>query len=116
MGEADKQSGVVQGTLEMLILRTLALEPMHGYGIGLRLEQISRGALRVNAGSLFPAFRRLERNGEMSSKWRVTENGRRAKYYAITTSGRATLEKATKDWQRQAVAISRILKASLGEV
>jgi PadR family transcriptional regulator len=65
MNEAAKQSGVVQGTLEMLILRTLALEPMHGYGIGVRLEQISHGALRVNAGSLFPAFRRLERDGQV---------------------------------------------------
>src|SRR5918992_3885880 len=107
-------SGLVQGTLDMLILRTLALEPMHGYGIGVRLEQISRGALRVNAGSLFPAFRRLERDGQIAAEWRTTENGRRAKYYALTTSGQASLEKATKDWQRQAVAIFRILKASLG--
>jgi transcriptional regulator len=116
MGEAGKQSGVVQGTLEMLILRTLALEPMHGYGIGVRLEQISHGALRVNAGSLFPAFRRLERNGQVSAEWRVTENGRRAKYYSLTTDGQASLAKATKDWQRQAVAISLILNASLEEM
>ena len=116
MAEADKQSGVVQGTLEMLILRTLALEPMHGYGIGVRLEQISRGALRVNAGSLFPAFRRLERDGEISAEWRTTENGRRAKYYALTPRGRRTLARTTRDWQRQIAAISRVLKASLGEL
>jgi PadR family transcriptional regulator PadR len=116
MGESDNPSGLVQGTLDMLILRTLALEPMHGYGIGVRLEQISRGALRVNAGSLFPAFRRLERDGEIAAEWRTTENGRRAKYYSLTQRGRHTLAKSTKDWQRQAAAISRVLKASLGEL
>ena len=116
MGENDNPSGLVQGTLDMLILRTLALEPMHGYGIGVRLEQISRGALRVNAGSLFPALGRLERDGEISAEWRTTENGRRAKYYALTQSGRQTLAKTTKDWQRQRAAISRVLKATLGEL
>jgi transcriptional regulator len=116
MGENDNSSGLVPGTLDMLILRTLALEPMHGYGIGVRLEQISRGTLRVNAGSLFPAFRRLERNGEIAAEWRTTENGRRAKYYALTQHGSQTLARTTKDWQRQAAAISRVLKASLGEL
>jgi len=116
MGEAEHSSGLVQGTLDMLILRTLALEPMHGYGIGLRLEQISRGALRVNAGSLFPAFRRLERDGEIAAEWRVSENARRAKYYSLTNRGRETLAKSTRAWQRQTSAISRILKASLGEL
>jgi transcriptional regulator len=116
MSESENPSGLVQGTLDMLILRTLALEPMHGYGIGGRLEQISRGALRVNAGSLFPAFRRLERDGHIAGEWRTTENGRRAKYYALTSRGRQTLAKATKDWQRQTAAISRVLKASLGEL
>lgn len=112
----DPPSGLVQGTLDMLILRTLALEPMHGYGIGLRLEQISRGALRVNAGSLFPAFRRLERDGEIAAEWRTTENGRRAKYHALTPRGRQTLARTTKEWQRQTTAISRVLKASLAEL
>lgn len=93
MGEGASPSGLVQGTLDMLILRTLALEPRHGYGIGLRLEQISRGGLRVNAGSLFPAFRRLERDGEIAAEWRMTENGRRAKYYSLTKRGRETLAK-----------------------
>lgn len=116
MGENDNPSALVQGTLDMLILRTLALEPMHGYGIGIRLEQISRGALRVNAGSLFPAFRRLERDGEIATEWRTTENGRRAKYYALTPQGSQTLARTTKDWQRQTAAISRVLKASLGEL
>jgi PadR family transcriptional regulator PadR len=116
MGERENSSGLVQGTLDMLILRTLALEPMHGYGIGVRLEQISRGALRVNAGSLFPAFRRLERDGEIAARWRTTENGRRAKYYGLTPQGHRTLARTTKDWQRQTAAISRVLKASLGEL
>ena len=116
MGDAENSSGLVQGTLDMLILRTLALEPMHGYGIGIRLEQISRGALRVNAGSLFPAFRRLQRDGEITAEWHVPENGRRAKYYSLTSRGRETLAKATREWQHQATAISRVLKASLGEL
>jgi PadR family transcriptional regulator PadR len=115
MGEIENSS-LVQGTLDMLILRTLALEPMHGYGIGLRLEQITRGTLRVNAGSLFPAFRRLERDGEIAAEWRTTENGRRAKYYALSLRGHQTLARATKQWQRQTAAISRVLKASLGEL
>jgi PadR family transcriptional regulator PadR len=116
MGEGENPSGLVQGTLDMLILRTLALEPMHGYGIGVRLEQITRGALRVNAGSLFPAFRRLERDDEIAAAWRTTENGRRAKYYSLTPRGRQTLARTTKAWQRQTAAISRVLKASLGEL
>ena len=116
MVESDNPTGLVPGTLDMLILRTLALEPMHGYGIGVRLEQISRGALRVNAGSLFPAFRRLERDGEISAEWRTTENGRRAKYYALRPRGRQTLARTTKEWQRQTAAISRVLNASLGEL
>jgi transcriptional regulator len=112
----DKQTAVVQGTLHMLILKTLALEPMHGYGIGVRLEQISKGVFQVNAGSLFPALRRLERDGLISGEWRVTENNRRAKYYTLTTQGRAHLKRETRDWQVQTTAIARILKASLGEV
>jgi PadR family transcriptional regulator PadR len=116
MGEGGRQSGLVQGTLDMLILKTLALEPMHGYGIGVRIEQISRGVFQVNAGSLFPAFRRLERDGLIRSDWRSTENNRQAKYYAITARGRSTLKKATQDWEVQATAIARILHATAGEL
>jgi PadR family transcriptional regulator, regulatory protein PadR len=116
MTDRENPGGLVQGTLDMLILRTLALEPMHGYGIGVRLEQITRGDLRVNAGSLFPAFRRLERDGEIAADWQTTENGRRAKYYSLTARGRQTLARTTKDWQRQATAITRVLKASLREL
>ena len=96
MARADKTSALVQGTLDMLILKTLALEPMHGYGIGMRLEQISHGAFQVNAGSLFPAFRRLERDGLIKAEWRATENNRRAKYYALTAAGRRRTPDAVK--------------------
>jgi len=111
-----KPSDLVQGTLHMLILKTLALEPMHGYGIGVRLEQISRGVFRVNAGSLFPALRRLERDGLIDGEWQTTENNRRAKYYRLTPAGRATLKRETRDWEVQTKAIARILEASLGEL
>jgi transcriptional regulator len=112
----DKQGGLVQGTLHMLILKTLALEPMHGYGIGVRLEEISQGVFQVNAGSLFPALRRLERDGLIKGEWRVTENNRRARYYLLTAPGRAALKRETRDWEAQSTAISRILRATLGEV
>ena len=88
----DKPSELVQGTLEMLILKTLALEPMHGYGIALRIEQISDGVFRVNAGSLLPALSRMERGGRIKAEWRATENNRRAKYYVLTNRGRKALK------------------------
>jgi transcriptional regulator len=116
MPQEDKQRDLVQGTLHMLILKTLALEPMHGYGIGLRLDQISRGVFRVNAGSLFPALRRLERDGLIVGEWQVTENNRRAKVYKVTAEGRAQLKREARDWEAQTSAISRILQASLGEL
>lgn len=116
MGTFGKASGVVQGALDMLILRTLELEPMHGYGIGVRLDQISQGVFQVNAGSLFPAFRRLERDGLVQAELRDTENSRRAKYYALTPRGRTALKRQTHDWETQASAIARILRANLGEL
>src|SRR6266487_1241116 len=100
----ERQSALVQGTLHMLILKALALEPMHGYGIGVRLEQFSRGVFQVNAGSLFPALRRSERDGLIRGEWRVTENNRRAKYYTLTARGRATLKRETRDWDVQTTA------------
>jgi PadR family transcriptional regulator, regulatory protein PadR len=115
LSPADQSSGLVQGTLHMLILKTLALEPMHGYGIGVRLEQISKGVFRVNAGSLFPALRRLERDGLIAGDWAVTENSRRAKFYSLTARGRARLKRETQAWEVQTTAIARILQASLGE-
>jgi PadR family transcriptional regulator PadR len=107
----DKSTALVQGTLDMLILKTLALEPLHGYGIAQRIEQISRGVFQVNPGSLFPAFRRLERSGLIDSQWRATENNRRAKYYVLTDHGRKKLNSETKEWGRQIAAIARILEA-----
>jgi PadR family transcriptional regulator len=103
---------VVQGTLDMLILKTLALEPRHGYGIALRIEQVSRGAFRVNPGSLFPAFRRLERGGFIQPEWRPSENNRRAKYYQLTERGRKKLKAETEEWGQQLAAITRIMEAS----
>lgn len=112
----DKNSGLVQGTLDMLILKTLALEPLHGYGIGIRIEQISKGVFQVNAGSLFPALRRLERAGLLKSEWRETENNRRAKYYILSEAGRKQLKQETREWEAQTSAIARILAARLGEI
>ena len=109
---AEKSSDLVQGTLDMLILKTLELEPKHGYGIAMRLEQISEGVFRVNPGSLFPAFRRLERDGWIKAEWKPTENNRRAKYYGLTARGRKELRAATEEWGRQSAAIARILEAS----
>jgi PadR family transcriptional regulator PadR len=107
----DKNTSLVQGTLNMLILKTLALEPMHAHGIGLRIQQISKGVFQVNPGSLFPAFKRLERAGWLDSEWRATENNRRGKYYVLTASGRKQLKSETRDWKTQSVAIARILEA-----
>jgi PadR family transcriptional regulator PadR len=115
MAEHDKASGLVQGTLDMIILKTLELEPMHGYGIGVRIEQISRGVFQVNAGSLFPALRRLERDKLIKGEWEATENNRRAKWYKLTPQGRAALKRETKDWETQAAAITRILQATSGD-
>jgi PadR family transcriptional regulator PadR len=107
----DKPATVVQGTLDMLILKTLALEPMHGYGISLRIEQITKRVFQVNAGSLFPALMRLERAGSIDSEWRATENNRRAKYYVLTEAGKKALKNETREWTRQIAAIARILEA-----
>jgi PadR family transcriptional regulator, regulatory protein PadR len=114
MGQKPGEPGsgeMVQGTLEMLVLKTLALEPMHGYGVALRIEQVSQGVFRVNPGSLLPALARMERSGRVKSEWRATENNRRAKYYLLTAKGRKSLKDETESWGRQTAAISRILEA-----
>ena len=108
----DKSSDVVQGTLDMLVLKTLALEPMHGYGISVRIEQMSKGVFRPNAGSLFLAIQRLQRDGLIDGEWKATENNRRAKYYVLTKKGLQRLSSETRQWGRQAAAIARILEAS----
>jgi transcriptional regulator len=108
--ERERPSDLVQGTLDMLILQVLALEPMHGYGIGQRLEQISRGVFVVNGGSLFPALWRLERAGYVRPRWQTTEQNRRAKYYTLTAAGTRHLEETTAEWRRQTAAIGLILR------
>jgi PadR family transcriptional regulator, regulatory protein PadR len=109
---AEKTSDLVQGTLDMLILKTLALEPMHGYGISVRIEQMSKGIFKLNAGSLFVALQRLQRDGLIRGEWKSTENSRRAKYYVLTEQGRKRLNSETREWGRQVAAIARILEAS----
>jgi PadR family transcriptional regulator, regulatory protein PadR len=107
----DTSHDLVPGTLEMLVLKTLALEPLHGYGIALRIEQISGGTFRVNPGSLLPALSRMERAGRLKSEWRTSENNRRAKYYVVTARGLKALEKERELWNSQVAAIGRILEA-----
>src|ERR671925_1575835 len=104
----DKSSDLVQGTLDMLVLKTLALEPMHGYGISVRIDQMSKGVFRPDAGSLFLAIQRMEREGLIDSEWKPTENNRRARYYTLTAKGRKRLNNETREWGRQAAAIARI--------
>jgi transcriptional regulator len=101
---------VIQGTLDMLILKTLSLEPMHGFGITRRVEQISRGVFKVNPGSLLTALNRLERAGWLDAEWQQTANSRRAKYYRLTRAGKKRLEEETSNWSRRASAVARILK------
>jgi len=107
----DTNTDVIQGTLDMLILKTLSLQPMHGFGIARRIEQISRGVFKVNPGSLLTALQRLERAGWLDAEWRQTENSRRAKFYALTRAGRKQLDVETADWSRRVGAVARLLKA-----
>jgi len=107
----DRNTDVIQGTLDMLILKTLSLTPLHGYGIARRIEQVSRGVFKVNPGSLLTALRRLERAGWLDSEWRRTENSRRAKYYTLTSAGHRRLGEETADWQRRVRAVGRLLSS-----
>jgi PadR family transcriptional regulator PadR len=108
---SEQNTDVIQGTLDMLILKTLSLEPMHGFGITRRVEQISRGVFKVNPGSLLTALQRLERAGWLDAEWRQTENSRRAKFYTLTSAGKKQLEVEAADWSRRVTAITRLLKA-----
>ena len=109
---ADQSStDVIQGTLDMLILKALSLEPMHGFGIARRIEQVSRGVFKINPGSLLIAFQRLERSGLIDAEWRETDNARRAKYHTLTRAGRKQLDVETANWSRRASAVARLLKA-----
>ncbi len=106
------QSDLVQGTLDMLVLKTLALEPMHGWGIKERIRQISRNVFHVKQGSLYPALQRLQRKGWIEAEWRRTENNRRARYYSITAAGRGQLGVERESWERAVAAVNRILRAA----
>src|SRR5580658_482575 len=106
----DPNTDVIQGTLDMLILKTLSLEPMHGFGIARRVEQVSRGVFKMNPGSLLTALQRLERAGWLDAEWRQTENSRRAKFYTLTRAGKKQLEIETADWSRRVSAIARLLR------
>ncbi len=107
---SDQNTDVIQGTLDMLILKTLSLEPLHGFGIARRVEQISRGVFKVNPGSLLTALQRLERAGWLDSEWQQTENSRRAKIYTLTRTGKKQLEIETADWTRRTSAVARLLR------
>jgi PadR family transcriptional regulator len=109
---ADR-SELLQGTLEMLVLKALSLEPMHGWGIGERLDELSRAVFRVNQGSLYPALQRMIRKGWIRSEWRISGNGRRARYYSLTAAGRRQLAEEQATWARTSEAVNRILHGRL---
>ena len=103
---ADLQQDVLRGTLDLLVLRSLHTEPMHGWGLSQRIQQLSRDALQVGQGSLYPALQRLEQKGWITSEWRASDNNRRAKYYRLTSEGRRQLRKQTSGWQKFAGAVN----------
>jgi transcriptional regulator len=105
---------LIQGTLDMLVLKSLQVEPMHGWGITERIEQWSDGVLQINQGSLYPALYRLTRNGLITSSWRVTENSRRARYYALTAAGRRALSNEQTSWERLSEAVNLIMRMTPG--
>ncbi|UCC73150.1 MAG: PadR family transcriptional regulator [Gemmatimonadota bacterium] len=106
------RSELLQGTLDMLVLKILSLEPLHGWGVSERIQQMSGEVFQVNQGSLYPALRRLKRRGWITSEWRVTENNRRARYYALTAAGRKRLAEERQAWARSSAAIEQILQAA----
>lgn len=108
---AEQGTDVIQGTLDVMILKTLSLQPLHGFGITRRIEQVSRNVFKVNPGSLLTALQRLERDGSIDAEWRVTENGRRAKYYLLTKHGRRRLKEETAGWEMRAAAVARLLSS-----
>jgi transcriptional regulator len=109
---AGKKTDLLQGTLDMLVLKALALGPLHGLGVSHRIEQITRGTFQVKPGSLFPALHRMEEAGWLASEWGESENNRRAKYYRLTRAGQRQLETETEDWQRISVAIANALQSA----
>jgi PadR family transcriptional regulator len=109
---ADQKTDLLQGTLDVLILKILALERMHGYGISQRIQQISHDVLRVNQGSLYPALQRLEQRGWIISEWGESDNNRRARFYQLTKAGKKRLQEETEEWERLSSAVARILQAT----
>ena len=107
----DQPLDLLQGTLDLLILRTVATQPMHGWGIAQRIQQVSRSALQVQQGSLYPALHRLERRGWIESQWQPSDNNRRSKYYSLTGTGRKQLERETENWERIVAAVHLILQS-----
>ena len=107
---ADQPLALVPGTLEMLVLKTLSLAPMHGWGIGERIQQLSRDAFRVNQGTLYPVLERLQQRGWVTAEWRASDNNRRAKYYVLTRSGAKRLAAEESDWDRSIKAIDLIMR------
>lgn len=107
-----KPADLVQGTLDLLILKTVALEPMHGWGIAIRIRQVSKEVLQVNQGALYPALHRLEQSGWIKAKWGESDNNRRAKYYSLTAAGRKYLEEEEANWKRLSSAIGLVLELS----
>jgi PadR family transcriptional regulator PadR len=108
----DTSSDVLQGTLDLLVLKTLTLEPMHGWGIAHRIQQLSQSALDVGQGSLYPALMRLERRGWVTGDWDTTENNRRAKYYRLTALGERQLRRETESWRKYARAVELVLRTT----
>ena len=106
---SPSSADLLQGTLDTLILRVLALEPRHGWGIAQRIRQVSGDVLRVQQGSLYPALARLEARGWIAGEWGTSENRRRARFYRLTAAGRRRLERETEDWQRLSTAVERVL-------
>src|ERR687890_1054229 len=107
---SDSRSELLQGTLEMLVLKILSLEPMHGWGVSYRLRQISGEVFDVNQGSLYPALQRMLRRGWVRSEWRASENNRRARYYELTREGRKQLEAQMAEWEHSSRAVNRVLR------
>jgi PadR family transcriptional regulator, regulatory protein PadR len=108
----NRERDVVQGTLDMLVLKSLTLAPMHGWGITQRIEQITKNVLQVNPGSLYPALERLQDRGLISAEWGTTENGRKAKYYKLTAAGRRSLGEETESWRRMVAAVEAVLRTA----
>jgi transcriptional regulator len=105
----SQKSDLLQGTLDLLILKTLAQGPMHGWGISVRIQQVTREVLQVNQGSLYPALHRLEQQGLIAAEWGNSENNRQAKFYELTRNGRKQLAEETRNWERLATAVGRVL-------